>query len=141
MDCVEVLGVSFQITILKVLAGSPGGFLPLEDLRRDVAILISSGRDWTDQTKRIAARAPGLEIFGQGLVGRDATGWWITDTGLELLATIERPTSQTAPRVEAIAVVDEPPAISAPPVPLIGINARRSRRRRSERRTPRTAVA
>jgi hypothetical protein len=50
--------VSFQITVLKVLAGSPGGRLSLADLRHDVALLISSGRDWTDRTKRIAARAP-----------------------------------------------------------------------------------
>jgi hypothetical protein len=67
--------MSFQITVLKVLAGSPGGCLPLADLRRDVAILISSGRDWTDRTKRIAARAPGLDIFSQALVVRDAAGW------------------------------------------------------------------
>jgi hypothetical protein len=51
--------VSFQITVLKVLAGSPGGCLSLaDDLRHDVALLISSGRDWTEVTKRIAARAP-----------------------------------------------------------------------------------
>jgi hypothetical protein len=56
--------MSFQITVLKVLAGSPGGFLPLADLRRDVA-LMSSGRDWTDRTKRLEARAPGLDIFSK----------------------------------------------------------------------------
>jgi hypothetical protein len=135
-----VLGVSFKITILKVLAGSPGGFLPLADLRRDVSILISSGRDWIDRTKRIAARAPGLDIFDQALVDRNAGGWWITDAGRELLSTIERPAPEPAPRVEAPAVVD-PPAVAAPPVPLIGINARRPRRRRSERRVQRSGVA
>jgi hypothetical protein len=136
----EVLGVSFQITILKVLAGSPGGLLPLADLRRDVSILISSGRDWTDRTKRIAAQAPGLDIFSQALVGRDAAGWWITRAGLELLATIERPAPGPAPRVEVPAAV-EPVGTAAPPVPLIGINPRRSRRRRSKRNAPRSAVA
>jgi hypothetical protein len=55
--------VSFQITILKVLAGQPEGNLSVADLRNNVAILISSGRDWTDRTKRIAARTPGLSTF------------------------------------------------------------------------------
>jgi hypothetical protein len=64
--------VSFQITVLKVLAGSTEGRLPLVDLRHDVALLISSGRDWTDLTKRIAARAPDLDIFG--CEGRSAKG-------------------------------------------------------------------
>ena len=39
--------MSFQITVLKVLAGHPGGRASLDDLRRAVAILISSGSDWT----------------------------------------------------------------------------------------------
>src|SRR5258707_3498267 len=53
--------MSFQITILKVLAGHPGGRASLADLRRAVAILISSGTDWTNRTKRLAARAPDLD--------------------------------------------------------------------------------
>jgi hypothetical protein len=134
------VAVSFQITILKVLAGSAGGHLQLADLRRDVAILISSGRDWTDRTTRIAARAPGLNIFSQALVVRDAAGWRITDAGRELLATIERPAPQLASPVQALAEVDAT-VTAAPPAPLIGINARRSRRRRSERQAPRSAVA
>ena len=35
--------MSFQTTVLKVLAGHPGGCLSVADLRRAVAILISSG--------------------------------------------------------------------------------------------------
>src|SRR6266851_1466116 len=83
--------VSFQITILKVLAGHPEGRAPLADLRRAVAISISSGTDWTDRTKRLAARAPGLDIFTQALVLRDDTGWQITDAGRALLASVEKP--------------------------------------------------
>ena len=37
--------ISFQITVLKVLAGHPGGRASLVELRRAVAILISSGTD------------------------------------------------------------------------------------------------
>jgi hypothetical protein len=126
--------VSFQVTVLKVLAGSPGARVPLADLRRDVAILISSGRDWTDRTKRIAARAPDLNIFGQALVIRDAAGWQITVAGLEFLATIEKPASVVVPAVEPEVVAFGPPAAAPPPVPLIGINTgRRGRRRRRTR--------
>jgi hypothetical protein len=67
--------MSFQITILKVLAGHPGGRASLADLKRAMAILISSGSDWTDRTKRLAARAPDLDIFSQSFVLRDNPGW------------------------------------------------------------------
>jgi hypothetical protein len=89
--------VSFQITILKVLAGSPGGRLPLADLRHDVALLMTSGRDWTDRMKRIAARAPDLDMFSQAFVLREPTGWQITAAGREFLASVEKPTRASAP--------------------------------------------
>jgi len=60
-------------------------------LRRAVGILISSGPDWTNRTKRLAARAPGLDIFSQALVLRDDTGWQITDAGRAFLTSIETP--------------------------------------------------
>ena len=63
--------VSFQVTVLKVLAGHPDGRLSVDDLKRSMAILISSGPEWTDRTKRLLARASGLDIFGQSLVIRD----------------------------------------------------------------------
>jgi hypothetical protein len=66
---------------LKVLAGHPDGRASLADLKRAVAILISSGSDWTNRTKRMAARFPGLDIFRQSLVLRDDAGWQITDAG------------------------------------------------------------
>ena len=59
--------MSFQITILKVLAGHPEGRASLPDLKRAMAILITSGSDWTDRMKRLAARAPDLDIFSQSL--------------------------------------------------------------------------
>jgi hypothetical protein len=94
--CVSGRPVSFQITILKVLAGHPGGRASLADLRRAVGILISSGPDWTDRTKRLAARAPGLDIFSHSLVLRDDAGWQITDAGRALLAFVEAPVPMTA---------------------------------------------
>jgi hypothetical protein len=138
--CSGVTGVSFQITVLKVLAGSPGGRVPLADLRRDVAILISSGRDWTDRTKRIAARAPDLNIFSQALVTRDAAGWQIAHAGLEFLARIEKPASVVVPAVEP-EVAFVPPAAAPPPVPLIGINSGRRGRRGRRRLRARSSAS
>jgi hypothetical protein len=69
--------MSFQITVLKVLSGHPGGRASLIELRCAVAILISSGKDWTARTKRLAARAPGIDIFSQSFVLRDEAGWLI----------------------------------------------------------------
>ena len=83
--------MSFQVTILKILAGHPGGRVSLAELRRAVAILISSGTEWTDRTRRLAARAPELDIFSQSLVLRDHEGWQITDAGRALLASLEAP--------------------------------------------------
>jgi hypothetical protein len=81
--------VSFQITILKVLAGHPEGRASLADLTRYVSILISSGADWTNRTKRLAARAPKLDIFADLFVLRDDTGWQITESGRQFLASLE----------------------------------------------------
>ena len=118
--------MSFQITILKVLAGHPGGRASLTDLKRAMAILITSGSDWTDRTKRLAARAPDLDIFSQSFVLRDNAGWQITDAGrsfLDFLQTPIQPRSddRRAPDVAAIPVL--PPAAS--PIALIGVNRRR----------------
>ena len=118
--------MSFQVTVLKVLAGQPGGWLSLAELRRDVAILVSSGRDWTDRTKRIAGRAPDLNIFGQALVIRERGGWQITAEGRTLLASIEAPAAAEQEQAQPI----EPARFSdAVPVSLMGINRRRQRRR------------
>src|SRR6202035_3129466 len=83
--------MSFQITVLKVLAGHPQGRASLGDLTRYVSILISSGTDWTNRTKRMAARAPKLDIFGDSFVLRDDNGWHITEGGRQFLAWLEAP--------------------------------------------------
>jgi hypothetical protein len=57
---------------LKILASYPGGHATLADLKRDMAVLITSGNGWA---KRLAARVPGLDIFSQGLVERLHGGW------------------------------------------------------------------
>jgi hypothetical protein len=128
--------VSFQITVLKVLAGHPEGRASLEELRRAVAILISSGPDWTDRTKRLAARAPGLDIFTQAFVLRDKSGWQITQAGRALLASIEAPLQTIIPEEPSGAVVLLVRSPAAPP-PLQPAGTKRHRvphRRRDGRR-------
>jgi hypothetical protein len=121
--------MSFQITVLKVLAGHPDGRASLADLKRAVGILISSGTDWTDRTKRLAARAPGLDIFSQALVLRDTDGWQITDAGRTLLASIETRVPTTSKIEQSTEVVVEPAALPAQPcVRLVSTNRREPRR-------------
>lgn len=83
--------MSFQITILKVLAGHPNGRASIAELTRYVSILMSSGSDWTDRMRRLAARAPKLQIFADAFVLRDDSGWCITDSGRQFLAMLEAP--------------------------------------------------
>lgn len=71
--------MNFQVTVLKVLVSYPDGFAVMEDIKRDMAILATSGRDWAERTKRLAARMPDLDIFSQGLIERLNGGWRITD--------------------------------------------------------------
>jgi hypothetical protein len=113
------LSVSFQITILKVLAGQAEGRAALPELTRQVSILVSSGPDWTERTKRLAALAPGLNIFRSGFVLVDRANWQITDAGRAFLISLETPTS--ADNYSAIAegapTVAPPPAYNDEPKP------------------------
>jgi hypothetical protein len=113
--------VSFQITVLKVLAGHPEGRASIADLTRYVSILISSGTDWTNRTKRLAARAPKLDIFADSFVLRDDNGWHITEGGRQFLASLEAPLSigSEPPKDAEAAMTKEPPARSFPPLRLV----------------------
>jgi hypothetical protein len=116
--------VSFQITILKVLAGHPEGRASLDDVRREVGILMSSGADWTERMKRLAARVPDLDVFGSRFVLRDDAGWQITDAGRAFVVSLETPirvTSDNGQTSEVIVMLASPP-----PMRLIGIRTRRS---------------
>jgi hypothetical protein len=127
--------VNFQVTILKVLVSYPDGFASLADVKRDVAILATSGRDWSERTSRLAARLPGLEIFAQGLVERRDGGWRITEAGRSALDVME--TTPAAPEVPQAQVAAPEPL---PPIPhpaslvIAGPDRRRMERRRRRRR-------
>lgn len=122
--------MSFQITVLKVLAGHPEGRASLLDLKRCIAVLTCSGADWSQRMKRLAARAPDLDIFSSAYVLREPTGWQITQRGREFLALIETPSAEPA-----ISSVAPPSAVTDPTAPptnvvqLIGHKVQHRRRR------------
>lgn len=129
--CPRRLTVNFQVTVLKVLVSYPDGFASLWDLKRDIAILVTSGREWSERTTKLAARMPELEIFGQGLVERRDGGWQITAKGRSVLARMEAHSeAATGPRAQVAA--PDSPALTAQPglLAVRGADRRRPRRRR-----------
>lgn len=81
--------MNLQVTVLKILVSYPTGFVVLVDLKRDMAILATSGQDWAERTQRLAWRVPELNIFSQRLIERESGGWRITEKGRAMLAFIE----------------------------------------------------
>jgi hypothetical protein len=129
--------VNFQVTVLKILVSYPDGFAVMTDLKRDMAILATSGRDWAERTKRLASRVPDLDIFSQGLVERLNCGWRVTEKGRSVLKFIEaRPDGPEPQRAE-----DVRPALpkAAPPERLPGEAGQAGRRRRERRQRRRAA--
>nr|WP_249804499.1 MULTISPECIES: hypothetical protein [unclassified Bradyrhizobium] len=109
----------------------------MEDLKRDMAILATSGREWADPTKRLAARVPDLDIFSHGLVERISGGWQITPKGravLEFMETLPAtPEPIQAPLIEQAAA----PILAASQVPPLRQPVDRAKRRRERRREAR----
>src|SRR4029453_14510514 len=103
------------------------------DIKRDMAILATSGRDWADRTKRLAARVPDLDIFSQGLVERENGGCKITVKGRVVLDFMEAPGAEQAVEMVPVEKVDAP----VPPLPQPAERARRRRERRERRRESR----
>ncbi|MFB6465031.1 hypothetical protein [Bradyrhizobium tunisiense] len=81
--------MNFQVTVLKILVSYPDGFAVMADLKRDMAILATSGRDWAERTRRLGSRLPDLYIFSQGLIERMSGGWRITEKGRAVLEFME----------------------------------------------------
>ncbi|MGL3106945.1 hypothetical protein [Bradyrhizobium sp. BR 1432] len=131
--------MNFQVTVLKILVSYPDGFAVMEDLKRDMAILATSGRDWADRTKLLAARVPGLDIFSQRLVERISGGWMITAKGRDVLEFMEaRP---AAPESVQETSMDKTTGwvSTAAPVPPLRQPPDRAKRRRESRERRREA--
>jgi len=90
--------LSIQVVILKILASHGGGRASLDSLNRDIAILNASGAEWRARIRRLAARAPGIDIFGKGYVLRHDEGWEITTEGRDFLAMLEAVTQDNLPQ-------------------------------------------
>lgn len=122
--------MNFQVTVLKILVSYPGGFAVMADLKRDMAILATSGRDWAERTKRLGSRVPDLDIFSQRLIERLNGGWLITDAGRAVLAFIE---ARPPVKEECVGdLIDQ--EVQSPTVPLqFPMKRVRGRRKRNER--------
>ncbi|MHC2332940.1 hypothetical protein [Bradyrhizobium sp. USDA 4454] len=127
--------MSFQLTVLKVLAGQPTGRASVVEIRHAVEILMNSGKDWTDRMRRLAQHAPDLNIFSAKFVLRDAAGWEITQDGRQFLAALE---TAVAARRSPLQSVGVPPINEPAPQPVAETAKRldppRTRHQRSRRR-------
>lgn len=101
----------------------------MDDIKRDMAILATSGREWADRTRRLAARVPDLDVFSQGLVERQSGGWRITEKGRIVLEFME-----ARQDVEQPVMVADTDQASVPPLPRAAERAKRRRERRERRR-------
>ncbi|WP_082077521.1 hypothetical protein [Bradyrhizobium sp. LTSPM299] len=135
--------MSFQITVLKVLAGHPDGRASVAEVTRYVSVLMSSGSDWTDRMRRLAARAPKLDIFSSALVLRDNGGWQITENGRQLLASLEAPLPTVLVREQSsgsdVAVTTAPGPVQSPVLRLVVDNTRSPQSDRGPDETRRSA--
>lgn len=124
-------GSELPVTVLKVLVGYPDGFAVMEDIKRDMAILATSGRDWVERTKRLAARVPDLDIFSQGLIERMNGGWRVTDKGRAVLEIME---ARSAPAEATELPNEEPtPTTTRSPMPSTAPVRRMRKRNRRQR--------
>ncbi|MGY0575928.1 hypothetical protein ACTGJ9_036930 [Bradyrhizobium sp. RDM12] len=130
--------MNFQVTVLKILVSYPDGFAPMADLKRDMAILATSGREWAERTKRLATRVPDLDIFSHRLVERISGGWQITAKGRAVLEFMEaRPAA--APEPIQAPLVEETTAATPTQVPPLRQPVDRAKRRRERRERRREA--
>lgn len=92
--------MSIQVAILKVLASHGSGKATTESLKRDIAILATSGPEWNARMRRLAGRVHAVDIVASGYVTCDHEGWEITDKGREFLYSLEAVTQDN--RLQAI---------------------------------------
>jgi hypothetical protein len=132
--------VSFQLSILKILAGQDDGRASIETVKQHLALYYTSGPEWPARMTRIASRATNLDIFGKRLVERDAGCWIITAKGREVLDALEqldRAIAQGEPFPQAEPPVAEEPA-NLLPLPIRSVERRsQPRQQRLKTRTRR----
>lgn len=85
------LRVTIEAAVLRILVSYPDGFALMEDLKRDMAILATSGRDWAERTKASGRARAGPEHLLAGLIER-VHGGWRTQKGRSVLEFMEAKT-------------------------------------------------
>ena len=77
--------------------------------------------------KRLASRAPELDIFSRGYVLRELSGWQITAKGRDFLISIETPLAELAHTAVALptSVVSDPSDLPPNVVQLAGHKVKR----------------
>jgi hypothetical protein len=91
----------------------------MREVTRYVSVMMSSGSDWTDRMRRLAARAPKLEIFADSFVLRDDRGGRITESGRQFLASLEAPIEAHAEGQEQSVTVVAAPSQVQPKLRLV----------------------
>ncbi|MFB6418617.1 MULTISPECIES: hypothetical protein [Bradyrhizobium] len=127
--------MSFQLSVLKILAGQPEGRASLAVLKDYLAVFYTSGPEWTARMKRLAERVPDLDIFRQKLVARESGHWIIMEEGRAFLDSLEQAailaTQERAREEESEKLVaSKLPVLSPAP------QRRNGRRRHCRRRQP-----
>lgn len=111
--------MNFAVSIMKVLAGHPNGVCRHEELKRCLAILATSGPDWSNHSRELAAAFPKLNIFGAEFVRRYSFGWRLTPRGviaLEMMEELAR-ARRAEPAIIGAAACGALPATSPEAVP------------------------
>jgi hypothetical protein len=80
---------NFKLAVLNALAKSVGGRATLDEVRREVEIILTND-DQTEQLNRFSALGD-IDIFQSGLLLRDEAGFQITEAGRSLLQSLESP--------------------------------------------------
>ncbi|MBC9883679.1 hypothetical protein G8O24_41060 [Bradyrhizobium sp. INPA01-394B] len=135
--------MSFQLSILKILAGQPDGRGSLEVVKQHLAIFYTSGPEWGARMKRLAELAPNLDLFGQKLVEREQGSWRITGEGRAFLTALEHKASartKEPPEDDRESAELTPEVVSLPCPPGRSLDHRNRRRKVNRRKIPRRSA-
>jgi hypothetical protein len=71
------------------LASHDSGRATTASLKRDIAILATSGPEWSARMRRLAGRVQAVDILASGHALWDSDGWQITADGRDFLRALE----------------------------------------------------
>jgi hypothetical protein len=104
-----MVSVNFKLAILSVLAKWPERRATVDEVRREVGIIIAN-EDQAEQLSRLSALGD-IDIFQTGLVSRNEEGFQITDAGLSLLQSLESSSGpspvSSAPALQPFRLIDD----------------------------------